>query len=46
MFIEKEFGCVINIDCLCLLQVIMNLMNNVMKFIFEGFIILGYWLIR
>lgn len=42
MFTEKEPGCVINTDRLRLSQVIMNLMNNAMKFTSEGSITLGY----
>ena len=46
MFTEKEPGCVINTDRLRLSQVIMNLMNNAMKFTSEGSITLGYRLTR
>ena len=46
MFTEKESGCVINTDRLRLSQVIMNLMNNAMKFTSEGSITLGYRLTR
>ena len=46
MFTEKEPGCIINTDRLRLSQVIMNLMNNAMKFTSEGFITLGYRLTR
>ena len=34
--LKKEPGCVINTDRLRLSQVIMNLMNNAMKFTSEG----------
>ena len=46
MFTEKEPGCIINTDRLRLSQVIMNLMNNAMKFTSEGSITLGYRLTR
>lgn len=42
LFTEKEPCCVINTDRLRLSQVIINLMNNAMKFTAEGSITLGY----